>query len=90
MTPSAESAPGPSPEIVELNAKLSRMRHDVNNHLALIVAGAELLVHRPEMAPRIVPTLLAQPRKITECIQAFSELFEKTFEIPRKDAPDAP
>jgi len=39
-----------SGELKELNQKLSDMRHDINNHLSLIVAALELIRHRMKKA----------------------------------------
>jgi len=70
-------------EIDALNRKLSAMRHDINNHLSMMMAAAELIRMKPEMAPRMSDKLVAQPAKITELIREFSAEFEKTFGITR-------
>jgi hypothetical protein len=71
-----------SPEQVqELNRKLGELRHDVNNHLSLVVATAELIRRRPEMASRLSDALVEQPQKITADIRKFSAEFEKAFGI---------
>ena len=51
-------------QIAELNQKLSVMRHNVNNHLALIVAASELIRRKPEMAPRLIENIMQQPERI--------------------------
>ncbi len=66
-------------QIVELNQRLSTLRHDVNNHLSLILAAAELIRAKPQAAERMVATLLEQPRKISEAMQKF----EQTLAIRR-------
>lgn len=70
-------------EIDALNRKLSAMRHDINNHLSMMMAAAELIRMKPEMAPRVSEKLIAQPAKITELIQGFSAEFEKAMGITR-------
>jgi len=70
-------------QLAELNAKLSEMRHDVNNHLSLIVAAMELIRHKPASAERMVATLGEQPARISESLKKFSIEFEKTFGITR-------
>ena len=73
-----------SPEQVEeLNRKLSEMRHDVNNHLSLVVAALELIRHKPEVRDRMVATLIEQPPKIIAEVNKFSADFEKAFGIVR-------
>lgn len=71
-------------EIRELNQKLSTMRHDINNNLSLIMAAAELIRHKPQMAERMLATLCEQPPKITATIGKFSAEFEQAFHIGRE------
>jgi hypothetical protein len=71
-------------EIRDLNQKLSTLRHDINNNLSLIVAAAELIRHKPQMAERMLETLCEQPPKITAAITKFSSDFEDAFHIVRQ------
>jgi hypothetical protein len=70
-------------EIKELNHKLATLRHDINNHLSLIMAATELIRHKPQMMERMMATLVEQPSKITTAISKFSTEFEQTFGITR-------
>lgn len=70
-------------QIAELNSKLSHMRHDINNHLSLIVAAGELIRHQPETAEKRVNTLLDQVPRVSNALAAFSAEFEKIFGIKR-------
>ena len=70
-------------QVAELNRKLSRMRHDINNHLSLIIAATELLRLKPEVREKMATSLADQAPRITEEIQKFSAEFEKTFGITR-------
>jgi hypothetical protein len=70
-------------EVKELNAKLSHMRHDINNHLALIVAAVELMKFKPETRERMTNTLSEQAPKIIAEIQKFSTEFEQSLGITR-------
>ena len=73
-----------SPEqVADLNRKFGDLRHNVNNHLALMVAALELIRRKPEMMDRMVNNLTEQPQKILEEIKQFSEEFEKTLRITR-------
>jgi len=66
-----------SPEqIADLNKKLSVMRHNVNNYLALIVAASELIRRKPEMATRLIENIAQQPDRIISEIRSFSDDFE--------------
>lgn len=70
-------------QIEQLNEKLSKMRHDINNHLSMIMAASELIRMKPETAPSMVEKLMAQPTRITEKIQLFSAEFEGAMGITR-------
>lgn len=73
-----------SPEQVEeLRKKLSTLRHDVNNHLSLVVAAAELIKLNPDAIARMAATLTEQPPKISEEINRFSLELEKALGIQR-------
>jgi hypothetical protein len=70
-------------QIKDLNQKLSTMRHDINNALSLMLAAAELIRHKPQMAEKMLETLSEQPGKITDSIAKFSNDFESAFGIKR-------
>ena len=68
-------------QVDALNKKLAAARHDINNHLSMIMAASELIRMKPEMAPKMADKLLAQPEKITELIKGFSADFEQALGI---------
>jgi hypothetical protein len=68
-------------QLAELHNKLATMRHDVNNTLSLITAATELIRHKPQIAERMVATLVDQPQKITACINQFTIEFERALGI---------
>jgi aspartokinase len=68
-------------EVRELNSKLSNLRHDINNHLSLIMAASELIRHKPQMSERMIETLCEQPPKISAAMAKFSHDFEHAFGI---------
>ena len=70
-------------ELQELTKKLSDMRHDINNHLSLIVAAAELIRHKPDSAERLIATLVEQPGRISDSVRKFSAEFERALGITR-------
>ena len=70
-------------QIAELNQKLSAMRHDINNHLALIMAAVELIQYKPESVEKMMETLYEQPTKISDSMGKFSDDFEKMFGISK-------
>ena len=70
-------------QVEELNRKLSVLRHDVNNNLSLMIAAAELIQRRPESAERMWPTMLDQPRKISDAVKQFSAEIEAALNITR-------
>ena len=68
-------------QISELNDKLSKMRHDVNNNLAMMLASAELAKLKPDLAEKMLGRLVDQPGKISTQIKDFSAAFEKALGI---------
>jgi hypothetical protein len=70
-------------QVDELNRKLSKLRHDVNNNLSMMIAAAELVQFKPELAAKMMGTLFEQPGKITGAMGQFSEEFEKILGITR-------
>jgi hypothetical protein len=70
-------------ELAELSQKLSAARHDINNHLSLIIAAAELIRHKPQTAERMMATLVEQPPKIADALVKFSAEFEQALGLTR-------
>ena len=83
MSLPAEPATLTVAEIDELNKQLSTMRHDINNHLSLIMAAVELVRRKPEALERMTTTLVEQPARITEALMKFSTTFERALGIKR-------
>jgi hypothetical protein len=83
MTPMLSSVPVNEDQIQSLNRQLSTMRHDINNHLSLIMAAAELIRRKPEAAERMLGTLTTQPAEIAQALRSFSAAFESTLGIKR-------
>ena len=71
-------------QLRELNKKLSHMRHEINNQLALVVAALELIRFRPELRDKMLETVAQQAPKITAEIVTFSAAFEQMFDIARE------
>ena len=70
-------------QVDELNRKLSFLRHDINNHLSLMIAAIELIRTKPQMAERMMSTLVEQPSKIAGELNRFSVEFEQIFGVAR-------
>lgn len=70
-------------QISELNEKLAALRHDVNNHLTLIVSSMELIRCRPAEAERFLNMMAGQPARISESIRQFSGALESALKIQR-------
>ena len=71
------------PQVEELQKRLSTLRHDINNHLSLVVAAAELIKFNPASADRMCSTLAEQPGKISDLLTGFSNELEKALGISR-------
>ena len=63
-------------QVAALSQKLSTLRHDINNHLLLIMASAELIRVKPESTGEMIENLLEQPPKVTEAMTHFSHELE--------------
>jgi hypothetical protein len=73
-----------SPEqLAELHAKLSKLRHDTNNHLTLMSTALELIRRNPDSAGRLAGTLSEQPQKIREGLTRFTHELEALLGISR-------
>jgi hypothetical protein len=70
-------------QIEDINRKLSNLRHDINNHLSLVVAAIELIRHKPELRERMAATMSEQPPKIIDEISRFSAEFERVLGITK-------
>jgi aspartokinase len=70
-------------QVADLEQKLRVMRHDINNHLSLVVASLELIRSKPQMAERMLSTLAEQPAKITAAMTKFSREFDRFVGIKR-------
>jgi hypothetical protein len=70
-------------QLTELNQKLSHMRHEINNQLALVVTALELMRLRPEMRDKMLVTISQQPSMIQAEVAKFSAEFEQVFGITR-------
>lgn len=70
-------------QIAALSRELGNMRHDINNHLSLVLAAVELIRAKPHMTDRMINTILEQPPKVTAAMQQFSRNFESTCGIKR-------
>lgn len=70
-------------QIAELNKQLGCLRHDINNNLALIAAGLEVLQYKPHLAERMMATVAEQPPKIAQALGKFSTEFDKALGIKR-------
>ncbi|MGV3774675.1 MAG: hypothetical protein ACO1QB_17375 [Verrucomicrobiales bacterium] len=71
----------PAKDVEELNHKLSTMRHNINNQLALIVASVEVIRRKPERGPQLMENIALQPDRIIEELRRFTAEFEKTLGI---------
>jgi hypothetical protein len=71
-------------QIEQLSQQLAIMRHNINNHLALIVASLELIRRKPDMVPSLTEKMAPQPDKIVAEMRQFSEFFEDTIGITRE------
>ncbi|MDW7979871.1 MAG: hypothetical protein RMH97_04820 [Verrucomicrobiales bacterium] len=70
-------------QIEQLNSKLSAMRHDIANHLTVIVTAAEMAANTSEKARHHLSLLFQQVPRIKDAVNAFTTEFETVFGIRR-------
>jgi len=70
-------------QIDELNRSLSRVRHDIANHLTIVITAAELASQSPEKSKEHLSLLLGQPPRITDAVKNFTAVFEQALGITR-------
>ena len=70
-------------QVEDLSRRLSAARHDVNNHLSLIVAAVELIKTNADMVPRMTAMLAEQPVKISNELTKFAVDFDKAMGITK-------
>jgi len=70
-------------QIAELNQQLANFRHDINNNLALIMAGLEVVKQKPHLSEKMMATVNEQPPKIAEAVMKFAAQFDKALGINR-------
>ena len=70
-------------QLAGLNRKLSAMRHDINNGLAVTIAVAELMRRKPQNIENMADSLVEQARKIGAAILKFSKEFDSASGITR-------
>jgi hypothetical protein len=71
-------------EVAELQRQLSETRHNINNHLTLLVTALELIRRKPDAAERLVTNLLEVPARIRTDLTQFSERFELSLKVTRE------
>jgi uncharacterized protein YoxC len=70
-------------QISELKQKLSDLRHDVNNKVALMLSAVEMIRRRPESTENMLDSFSRQPQKLMEAVAEFSTAFETALKITR-------
>lgn len=75
IEPSAQSS---SPESFDkLILEYHKLRHDVNNSLAAMMAHAELAERRPDYVPKLIEIVLQRSQLTVEQMAAFCERLEE-------------
>jgi uncharacterized protein YoxC len=68
-------------QVRELKQKLSDLRHDVNNNIALMLSAIEMIKRRPESVEKMLESLARQPRRVNDTVTEFSRDLEKALHI---------
>jgi hypothetical protein len=64
-------------QVDDLYKKIAKLRHDINNHLSLVVAATELIRLKPDQAEKMTATVAGQPMKISDAVSKFSSEFDQ-------------
>ena len=70
-------------EIGELKKKLTTLRHDVNNNVALMLAAVEMMRRKPERSEAMLNSFARQPEKVVEAVRQFSKTLEAALHITK-------
>ncbi len=70
-------------ELAELNARLSNLRHNINNSLMKITLAVDLIRTKPDVAERMTNAISDQPALIMSELRQFSAEFERKFGITK-------
>jgi hypothetical protein len=70
-------------QISELKQKLTDLRHDVNNNIALMLSAVEMIRRKPESRDAMLDSFVRQPQKVTNAVAQFSKDLEAALQITR-------
>ena len=70
-------------QVRELKQKISDLRHDVNNNIALMLSAIEMIRRRPESVEKMLESLSRQPKRVNDTVTEFSKDLEKVLHIHR-------
>jgi ABC-type transporter Mla subunit MlaD len=71
-------------QVRELKQKLTDLRHDVNNNIALMLSALEMIRRRPETVEKMLDSLARQPKKVTDAVAQFSKALESALHLTRQ------
>ena len=71
-----------------LHQNLRTVRHAVNNHVAVIMAMAELTQRNPAQAQKLCQICLEKSPQISDAIAGFTELFQGTLNVDHESDDD--
>ena len=70
-------------QVRELKQKLSDLRHDVNNNIALMLSAVEMIRRRPETMEKMLDSVARQPKRINDAVVEFSKALESALRITK-------
>ena len=70
-------------QVSELKQKLSDLRHDVNNHVSLMLSAVEMIRRKPESTQNMLESIARQPMKINDAIALFTKALESALKLKR-------
>jgi hypothetical protein len=76
-------------QLDQLRQNLRTVRHSINNHVAVMMAMAELAQRNPTQCARLAQVCLDKAPQIAQSIRSFSEAFDVAVNLQEQIAKEA-
>ena len=76
-------------QLVMLHQNLRAVRHAINNHVAVVMAMAELTQRNPTQSQKLSQICLEKGPQIADAVGGFTELFQGALSVQREAGGDS-
>jgi hypothetical protein len=80
----AEPTP-PSPDVVDLHEKFRKVKHDINNTLAVIMALSELGQRNPTYLEKLAKAVLQRGPEVVDILQNYQAALNEKMNVPASE-----